>query len=36
MRALFVHELRTSGIQSASGAKLEFPKAYDTLNRIPK
>ena len=36
MRALFVHELRTSGIQSTSGAKLEFPNAYYTLNHIPK
>lgn len=36
MRALFVHELRTSGIQSTSGAKLEYPNAYYTLNRIPK
>jgi len=36
MRALFVHELRTSGIQPASGAKLEFPNAYYTLNRNPK
>ena len=36
MRALFVHELRTSGIKSASGVELEFPNAYYTLNRIPK
>jgi len=36
MRPLYVHELQTSGIKSASGVALEFPNAYYTLNRIPQ
>jgi hypothetical protein len=36
LRPLFVHELRTSGIKSASGESLQFPNAYYTLNRIPE
>jgi glucose/arabinose dehydrogenase len=35
-RALYVHELRADGVKAASGAKLEHPDAYYTLNRIPK
>jgi hypothetical protein len=36
LRPLYVHELRTKGIKSASGRSLDFPDAYYTLNRIPK
>lgn len=35
-RALYVHELRADGVRSATGAKLDHPDAYYTLNRIPK
>ena len=36
LRPLYVHELRTSGIRTATGAALPFPSAYYTLNKIPK
>ena len=36
LRPLYVHELRTKGIQSASGRALDHPDAFYTLNRIPK
>jgi len=36
LRPFYVHELKTSGLKSASGRALDFPKAYYTLNRIPK
>jgi hypothetical protein len=36
LRELYVHELRAAGVRSASGAALESPDAYYTLNRIPK
>lgn len=35
LRALYVHELRASGVRSAAGAGLTHPDAYYTLNRIP-
>lgn len=34
--ALYVHELRTSGLKSKSGQSLDFPNAWYTLNRIPE
>lgn len=36
LRPFYVHELRTSGLKSASGRALDFPNAYYTLNRIPE
>ena len=36
LRPLYVHELRTKGIQSARGRALDHPDAFYTLNRIPK
>ena len=36
LRPIYVHELHADGIQSARGAKLHYPQAYYTLNRIPK
>jgi hypothetical protein len=36
LRPLYVHELRTKGIQSARGRILDHPDAYYTLNRIPE
>jgi glucose/arabinose dehydrogenase len=36
LRELYVHELRVQGVTSASGAALDHPAAYYTLNRIPK
>ncbi len=36
LRPLYVHELRTRGVKSASGRSLDFPDAYYTLNKIPK
>ena len=36
LRALYVHELHTDGIRSATGAHLDYPRAYYTLNRIPE
>ncbi len=36
LRPFYVHELKTDGVKSASGRALDFPKAYYTLNRIPK
>ena len=36
LRALYVHELRADGVQSATGTKLDHADAYYTLNRIPK
>jgi hypothetical protein len=35
LRELYVHELRAEGIRSTTGAKLDHPDAYYTLNRIP-
>jgi glucose/arabinose dehydrogenase len=35
-RELYVHELRADGLKAATGAKLDHPDAYYTLNRIPK
>lgn len=35
-RELHVHELRAAGVRSASGAALDHPDAYYTLNRIPR
>lgn len=36
LRSGYVHELRVSGLKSATGRALDFPNAYYTLNRIPK
>ncbi|NLT69537.1 MAG: hypothetical protein GXX91_02435 [Verrucomicrobiaceae bacterium] len=36
LRSGYVHELRTSGLKSASGRALDFPNAYYTLNHIPE
>ena len=36
LRALYVHELRATGVRSAAGAALAHPDAYYTLNRIPE
>ena len=36
LRPFYVHELRSSGLRSASGRPLDFSNAYYTLNRIPK
>ncbi|MBL9201095.1 MAG: hypothetical protein JNL39_11340 [Opitutaceae bacterium] len=35
LRAHYVHELRATGVRSATGASLAQPDAYYTLNRIP-
>lgn len=36
LRPLYVHELRTKGIQSTRGRALDHPNAYYTLNQIPE
>jgi len=36
LRELYVHELHLDGIRSRSGESLSQPRAYYTLNRIPK
>jgi hypothetical protein len=36
LRELYVHELRCEGVRSATGAPLDHPDAYYTLNRRPK
>ena len=36
LRPLYVHELHADGVQSKSGASLEYADAYYTLNQIPK
>lgn len=36
LRPLYVHELRAEGVRTASGAALEYPDAYYTLNQIPR
>jgi hypothetical protein len=36
LRELHVHELRAAGVRSATGAALDHPDAYYTLNRIPR
>ena len=35
LRALYVHELRATGVRSTAGTALAQPDAYYTLNRIP-
>ncbi len=35
LRALYVHELRATGVRSTAGTALAEPDAYYTLNRIP-
>ena len=36
LKPLYVHELRTTGLKSASGRALDHPNAWYTLNRIPE
>jgi hypothetical protein len=36
LRELYVHELHAPGVRSASGQPLTDPRAFYTLNRIPK
>ncbi len=36
LRPLHVHELHLEGVQSTTGQSLQSPRAYYTLNRIPK
>ncbi|MEX2579971.1 MAG: hypothetical protein WD342_13010 [Verrucomicrobiales bacterium] len=36
LRPFYVHELRTSGLESKGGRSLDHPDAYYTLNRIPQ
>ena len=36
LRELFVHELQSDGVRSATGTKLDHTQACYTLNRIPK
>ncbi|HRQ90629.1 MAG TPA: hypothetical protein PLA50_17685, partial [Bacteroidia bacterium] len=36
LKPLYVHELRTSGLKSATGRSLDFPNTWYTLNRIPE
>ena len=36
LRELFVHELHVDGVRAETGEPLLHPRAYYTLNRIPR